>query len=560
LLAALVGLVTLLGALKPLHMDDTAYHYYAAWIADHPLDPYGFKVFWYEQPQPAHDVLAPPLLPYWWALAIRLFGEEPFWWKCWLLPFHGLLVGSLYQLFRRFARGLEMPLVWMTVLSPTFLPSFNLMLDLPALALSLSALVVFLSACERNSVGRAVLAGLCAGLAAQTKYTGLLAPGVLLLCALRARQRGLWLIAAAVFGLVFVSWEGWTALLYGESHFLHHLRGTVPGATDKAPWLSLAMILGGVASAQLLLNLQALGVRRRFFLLTAGLVALGFLLLLYGGEPHLWRLRWQGLLFRPSSPWTIRLSREIVILGGLGWLFGGTLAAVAWRLGRGRGLLRSCRATDRDTAFLIGWLVLEVVGYFALTPFPAVRRVLGVVVVGTLLAGRLASLTCRSAPTRPGLCGIAALSLVLGVAFYLVDRRDALAQQQVVQLAAEQVPGRERGRIWYTGHWGFQYYAEQAGMKPVVPGRSRLCRGDWLVLPGDRINQQHVQVPEDKVERVQIVTVDDAFPQVSLAGYYGSRAPLEAHPGARVSVTLYRVVADFIPFPQTPPAAPVSTF
>src|SRR5690348_7059043 len=86
-LLALALLYTLLNAVKPLQVDDAAYYYYAAQLAEHLTDPYGFTVFWYQWPQPANTVLAPPVLPYWWSLAIRLFGERPFFWKVWLLPF-----------------------------------------------------------------------------------------------------------------------------------------------------------------------------------------------------------------------------------------------------------------------------------------------------------------------------------------------------------------------------------------------------------------------------------------------------------------------------------------
>ena len=50
-----------------------------------------------------------------------------------------------------------MPLVWMTVLSPVFLPGFNLMLDVPAMALSLAALSLFITACQRDSLKVAAL-------------------------------------------------------------------------------------------------------------------------------------------------------------------------------------------------------------------------------------------------------------------------------------------------------------------------------------------------------------------------------------------------------------------
>src|SRR5262249_36298561 len=146
-LAALVSLAcvfTLLNCFKPLHMDDVAYHAFASHIAEHPTDPYGFDLFWDGQVKPAFQVLAPPLLPYWLAAALHLFGDRPFLWKLWLLPFAVVLVFALHTLARRFARGLERPLVAMAVLSPALLPSFNLMLDVPALALSLGAVALFL--------------------------------------------------------------------------------------------------------------------------------------------------------------------------------------------------------------------------------------------------------------------------------------------------------------------------------------------------------------------------------------------------------------------------------
>ena len=58
-------------------------------------------------------------------------------------------------------------MVVLTVLSPMFLPSLNLMLDVPCVALGLGALALFCRACGRRSLILAVLAGLVAGLAIQ---------------------------------------------------------------------------------------------------------------------------------------------------------------------------------------------------------------------------------------------------------------------------------------------------------------------------------------------------------------------------------------------------------
>ncbi len=92
-------------------MDDGAFYQYAHHISQHPADPYGFEVFWHDQPEPANRVLAPPVLLYWWAAAQALFGESPLAWKLWLFPFALLLCLSLDRLLRRVAPEGRVPLL-----------------------------------------------------------------------------------------------------------------------------------------------------------------------------------------------------------------------------------------------------------------------------------------------------------------------------------------------------------------------------------------------------------------------------------------------------------------
>src|SRR5262249_20311190 len=158
---------------------------------------------------------APPVLPYWWAVGFKVFGDQPFFWKLWLFPFCFLFVYSLHALFRRFARKMEVPLTWLMVVSPTFLPSLNLMLDVPAVALSLTALCLFFRACDGRSVPGAMLAGLVAGLAMQTKYTSFTTPAVMVGYAVLFRRVRLGLVAAMISVVVFAGWEYFLLLRQG---------------------------------------------------------------------------------------------------------------------------------------------------------------------------------------------------------------------------------------------------------------------------------------------------------------------------------------------------------
>jgi hypothetical protein len=545
-LLLLACLYTLLDCVKPLVIDDTAYSYFARQIAEHPLDPYGCAVFWWQRPSTANDVLAPPGLPYWWSVAVRLFGESPVLWKLWLLPVSLLFVWALHALFRRFARGLELPLTWLTVLSPVFLPGLNLMLDVPALALSLTAVVLFLRAGDRDSQALAALAGLVAGLAMETKYTGFLAPGVMLLYAVLYRKLRLWPAAVVPAVQVFAGWEFLMALLYGQSHFLNAARSSGSTLLQKAGLgLPLLGILGSAAPVCALLGLAALRARRRNFILVGiGTLAVYTATAFLGGK---------------------LLTVTFAILGAV---VVGVLAAVALRLclppGRRFAWVRRWRLY-RERWFLALWLALELAGFFALTPFPAVRRVLGVVVVATLLAGRLASRTCRSRGRVRLVYGLAACSAVLGLAFAALDWWEGWTEKTLAERAAAAAHARGGGTVWFVGHWGFQYYAERCGMRPVVPaygyyqgemvyvplpGPSQLRKGDWLVVPEWRLTQQRVSIDPERTEEVLRLAAVDPVPLQTVMCYYSGNTALEhLRESSRLEVTLYRVTADFVAEP-----------
>jgi hypothetical protein len=85
---------------------------------------------------------------------------------------------------------------------------------------------------------------------------------------------------------------------------------------------------------------------------------------------------------------------------------------------------------------------------------------------------------------RPILWSTTALAgLALGLAIVRADL--ALAEsgrRAAAELIAPQVAAGLR--VWYFGHWGFQWYAEQAGARPVLPRAPFPEPGDLLVGTG----------------------------------------------------------------------------
>ena len=544
LLVLLAIVCTGLNALKPLHIDDAAYAYYSRQDAAHPLDPYGFDILWYYEPQPALEVLAPPVLPYTWAAARAPFGERPWAWKWAMLPWCLLLVGSVYALLRRFAPGVELPLAVMTVLSPAILPSINLMLDVPALALSLASVYLFLGACDRDSFGRAAAAGFVAGLAMQTKYTGVVAPAAMLLAAATAGRWRLWPAAAVAAAQVFLSWEFLIALLYGQSHFLLSLRASAGSLLNKGALAAIFFsYLGGLAPLLVVLGMAALGVRRRWLAAAVALILAGFALIVLFDGQFSGMVRPSPRLFGPiqTPEWSFLLS-EVVFDAFAG---GGVVVLVF--------VVRRLWSGDdrRGTLFLLLWLGLEALAYYPLTPFPAARRVLGPLVVLTLLVGRLTARTCTAPPARRIVWALTACGAALGLAYFALDFREAWAEEWGAERAAAWIGAQGGdGRVWYIGHYGFQYYAESLGMRPAYPGMDPAHsprKGDWLVRPDGRVGHQELDFDNPALEEVQRLTLDDPVPLRTVACYYAGRAPLEHHEGPRMTVRIYRVVSDYDP-------------
>jgi hypothetical protein len=531
----LAGVLTGLNALKPLHIDDATYYFYARQIAEHPLDPYGFTLLYWSEPLLALHVLAPPVLPYWWAGAIRLFGERPVLWKLWLFPFVLLFVAALASLLRRFAPTVAAPLLILLTLSPVFLPSLNLMIDVPALALSLASLALFFRACDRDAAAPAVWAGAIAGLAMQTKYTAFLAPAVLLIYALTQRRFRLGLFAAATAGLVFAAWE--MALLgrYGDSHFLHHLgQGHYTDESKMHLIGNLFPLLGGLLPTLGVATFTILRWPRWAVQLAVVLMLLPYLLLICPESLSLGRS-------------VYGLALGLFVCNGAAMLLG--VVCATWRLSR---------REERTAWFLVLWLAVELAGYVTISPFSAVRRVMGITIAATLLLGYLAERSPLEPWRRKMLYGLVVTTTLLGFACFGVDYLEARAEQQAAYEAVQRIRQEHpQAVIWYTGYWGFQYYAEKCGMKQIIPVShtgeetsmllppSRFHRGDWLVIPDENIPQHELNLDRPELEAEGEIALDDRIPLATLMNYYAGWLPLRHRSGPRIVLRLFRVNDDF---------------
>jgi len=139
----------------------------------------------------------------------------------------------------------------------------------------------------------------------------------------------------------------------------------------------------------------------------------------------------------------------------------------------------------RDAGSLL--LVLWVVGTFIFSGFVNwtinARSVLPLIpAAGILLARRVDGLRAGSLQWRPALlafplaaAGVVSLWLTWGDTELANSARTAAA---LIQQRTRNQPGT----VWFTGHWGFQYYMESFGAHPVVIDDPPHLPGDFLAL------------------------------------------------------------------------------
>jgi len=541
---------TLLNAFKPVTIDDPVYFAFARQVVADPTDPYGSTVFWYEDFEPALTILAPAVYLYYLAGVMGLVGTEVVAVKLCLFPWAWLFVFALDRLLARFGAHHRTAYLTATVLSPAFLPGFNLMLDVPALALGLATVALFLRAQERGSVGGAVVAGVVLGLAMQTKYTTFVIPMVIAWAVLLRGRWPLGVLTVATGVALFVSWEGYLVARYGASHFALSaggqggLLGLVERAVGIVPFF--LSYLGGLGCIWLLIGLWVLPAPRWLVATAATVVLAAFLIVALLDSRLTNDTRPSPMLFGET-----KALREVI--QPVEPLFVGLGAALVAVLGVAA--IRQWHASDdrRTVLFLAGWLLLELAGSLALSPFPAGRRLFGFLAVMPLLLGRFA------AGGRGVLYGLVGLQVALGLGFAALDWHGAWAHQTAARRAAAWVAAQDgpRGTVWYVGHWGFQFYADEAGMRQLrsdfaeVP--DRVEPGDWIVLPDPRLEQQRLRLPADAVELRHAFAIPAAVPVRTVACYHGGRVPVEHFEGHALEVRIYRATKPFVaPFVAEP--------
>jgi len=170
--------------------------------------------------------------------------------------------------------------------------------------------------------------------------------------------------------------------------------------------------------------------------------------------------------------------------------------------------------------FTLGLWLLMGVATFPYVHHPAKYELPAAPAAAILIAGTLPAANRR---TLAGVAAVCATGIVLGAA---IIHADAVLSGLGRQMAADVIrPAVAAGnRVWFAGHWGFQWYAEQAGARPITEDAPWPIPGDLVLWSSaDRCHALEY-VPQRKLLRSW--TFDDAGGRVmsgpDQAGFYSS--------------------------------------
>lgn len=499
-LAAFLGAACLVPfAGKALHVDDPLFVWAARQIASHPLDPYGFNVNWYGTPRPMSEVTKnPPLASYYLALQASLFGwHEAVLHLGLMLPALAVVCGT-YVLALRFAAP---PLLaaLAALFTPVFLVSATtVMCDMIMLALWVWSLILWERGLRLAHAPSLVAAALLAGLCALAKYFGIALIPLLALAALQQRRKvGPHLLLLLVPLLMLAAYQQATAVLYGRGLLLD----AAAYATEQqaeSPGQYLARLVCGLSftggcAASLLWLSPLLWTRRQ------AAAGLGVGIAVAALASTAWAR--VNLHLEDVTQPVVALQIGLWATVGLGVL---ALAVTDFRSTR-----------DGSSILLLTW----VLGTFIFAAFinwtMNGRSVLPLIpAAGVLVARRIGRRRNGRQEVgrwllRAGLAAAAVLALVVAWA----DSRLAQSARDAALHFARAYDGRT---VWFQGHWGFQYYAEQAGARPMDLARTLVRAGDVVVLP--LCNTNVAGMPEGSSRQLEKLAV-------AVPGWVGTMAP-----------------------------------
>jgi len=482
---------------RAFHVDDPLFVWAAQRIVKAPADPYGFNLIWdYTRVRMSDVTQNPPLASYYAAAVGRVAGWSERALHLGFLAITLLLILGTYRLAGKFTKY---PLLaaLATLLTPGLLVSASsVMCDTMMLAFWVWAVVFWMEGLEPERPGLLALAAVLLGLAFLTKYFGAaLIPLLLMYSILRLRRVGRGVFYLLIPVAVIWGYQHWTAGLYGQglmmkaAVYAQGMRAYMQSSATARALMAVSFV-GGCSLVPLWIA-PLVWPRRRILsvLLGSALFAIAIL----AGRVQI------GRSLGAELSLTTWKQHGILIGAQLALFLAGGFAVLVLALGdewtassSGSWLKRVAQRKYWKERSAESWLLgLWVLGTFAFAGFlnwtVNARSVLPLIPAAAILLTRKCERTLDLRTWNA--VGTVSMALVASAAVSIWiaagDAELANTARKTARLVYEKTEGQ--GKVWFVGHWGFQYYFQQTGGEALDLKHPQAKPGDLIVTPFNNI-------------------------------------------------------------------------
>jgi len=473
LLAALTAALAIPFLNKAFNIDDPLFIWTAKQVSSSLCDPYGFILNWYGFKMRAWEVIQnPPLVSYYIALAGRFFGwGERALHVFFIIPACGAVLGT-YFLARR-APGAAFTAGLLLLASPVFAVSASsVMCDVTMLALFIWGVFFWVKGIDGENSPCLLAASFLAGFCALTKYFGaFLIPLFIFYVFLKKRRGGAAYLLYLLIPLSMLAFYHFnTAALYGRS-LLYNAAAYSFSQGGKASGVFENLLTGFSFTGGcyiVFIFLVCFLMRKKELLFSAAVSLAALAVFLFIKKPGFLLPASPGL---PGFPHYLQFC--LFVFGGIAILV--FLSVESWR-----------NRKDPLTLLLFTWaagtFIFSVFFNWTVNGRSLLPCAPPLCVIASLRLGKTLAASARRRIYLLIACGIL-FSLILAAADY---RFAGSARQAAKEIGAKRL--NYPGRVFFQGHWGFQYYMEEEGFEAVDVRRTSLASGDSVVVPSNNTN------------------------------------------------------------------------
>ncbi len=450
---------------KAFTVDDTVYIWVARQILVHPADFFGFSKVWDSLREvPMYDINRnPPGVSYVIAALMTVFGEsERYLHLFFIVPAMAVSAGT-YGLARQ-CHARPLPAALCAVFTPVFaVSSSNIMSDTLMVAFYVWAAVAWNHGLDKNRCAPLLGSAVLISCSALTKYYGVtLAPLLLVYTLLRTRRFEWRLLVLGLPLAVLAAYEVYTWRLYGKG-----MLGEAASFASQEKWhpgyVSLLKIIHGLGFAggcySIVLFFTPFLISRRVWVSTllVSLAGIGVYNAVYPDE-RLFVVQNHTVQWLYVAQWAIFVSAGIIII------------IVAARDIRDR--------RDAISLFLALWVAGALVFSLFINWSITARTLLPMAPALSILLVRRLEILGRLTAWKLA-CPLAAAACSTLLVMH-GDYAWANSQREAAALFPAKL-GKAPEEVYYMGHWGFQYYMEKWGAKPVTD--APIKQDSLVVLP-----------------------------------------------------------------------------